>query len=105
MSLVSLERHFLDLQAQGKLDAQKVALRSRCATLAQEIRHRRGILSLGDDELPVWSQIQSLDPNLDIEGFVFATAIVGRLTLLARAEPIHTLLQPLGLLLEDPYGP
>jgi hypothetical protein len=105
MSLLSLERHFQDLQAQRKLDAQKLALRARCATLAQEFRHRRSILPFGDDELPVWSQIQSLEPDLDIEGFVLATAIVSRLTLLAHAAPIHTRLQSLGLLLEDPYGP
>lgn len=105
MSLVSLERHFQDLQAQGQLDAQKVALRARCTTLAQEFRHRRSVLPFRDDELPIWSQIQSLYPDLDVEGFVIATAIVGRLTLLGHCQPMHTQLQSLGLLLEDPYGP
>jgi hypothetical protein len=105
MSLVSLERRFQDLERAGRFDAQKRALRLRCETLMQEFRHRGGILPFSDDDMTIWAQIQRVDPDLDEEGFIFATAITRRLSLLARPEPIHAQLHPLGLLIEDPYVP
>jgi hypothetical protein len=105
MSLVSLERHFQDLERAEQFDAQKRALRLRCETLTQEFRHRSGILPFSDDDLAIWAQIQRLAPDLGEEGFVFATAITRRLSLLARPEPIHAQLHPFGLLVEDPYVP
>ena len=104
-SPVCLERSFQDLERSGRFDAQKRALRLRCEALAQEFRHRGGILPFSDEDLTIWAQIQRLDPALDEEGFVFAISITRRLGLLARPEPIHTQLHPLGLLIEDPYAP
>jgi hypothetical protein len=103
MSLVALERHFQDLDRKRKIDGQKIALRSRCEIFAQELRHRASIAPFGDDEMASWAQIQRLERELDLEGFVFATAIGRRLTLLAQLKPIHDQLRPLGLLVEDPY--
>lgn len=105
MSLVSLERHFQDIESKAPLDAQKQVLRLRCERLAQEFRYRGGILPFTDNEMTTWAQVQRLAPDLDEEGFIFATSITQRISLLARPEPVLARLRPLGLLTEDPYAP
>ena len=105
MSLVTLERDFQDLERRQLLGAQKLALRQRCNTLTQEFRYREGILPFTDEEMTTWAQVQRLDPTLDEDSYVYATAINRRLSLLTRPEPFHTQLQPLGLITEDPYVP
>jgi hypothetical protein len=105
MSLVALEREFQDLQRLSNLNAQKSALRQRCQILAQEFDFRKAILPFANESMTVWPMIQGLDPSIDEEGFVFATAITLRLTLLAGPDPLHTNLRQFGLLVEDPYVP
>jgi hypothetical protein len=115
-TLISLHRHFLDLQARGNMGAKALTLQKRCARYEQACRDAGNILPLDDDAVLAWKHFAHLEfQYLRSDGTAYmigleekllvATAIANRLTLLNRRQPGHQDLEFFGLLVEDPYDP